>query len=208
MKNRLKFKRCANRVRRAGMTFVEVMVWIGVLTLLLSSMTLAIIHVYRSNSYIFERASSVLSARKGLENVMKLIREAQYGDAGSYPVEAIGPNSFTFYADNDNDDSVERIRIFLDGSDLKMGVIQAIGFPAEYNGPETVHTIARNIRNVDLGVDLFTYYDSSGNQVVDMNNVTKPVFVKARLISNTGKDANVDNYELEASAYMRNLKNK
>ncbi len=189
------------------MSLVEVIVWITILTLLMAAMTIAIINVYRNNSYTFERALAVLSVRRGLENVTSIVREATYSDSGGYPVVAFSANSFTFYADYDNDGSVEQVRLFLDGEDLNRGVVEPTGSPAVYTGGEAVSTIVDNIRNITLSRDLFTYYNDSGGEVTNMSSVLEPVFIKVDLIANTGKNPTVNDYELHGSAYMRNLKN-
>jgi len=189
------------------MSFIEVIVWIGVLTLLMAAMTIAIINVYRNNSYTFERAIAVLSVRKGLENITQTVREATYSNSGGYPIVALGANSFTFYADYDNDGSVEQVHIFLDGENLQRGIIEPTGSPAVYTGSEVVSTLVGNIRNIALSRDLFTYYDDAGAEVTVMSNILDPVFIKVDLIANTGKNPTVNDYELHGSAFMRNLKN-
>lgn len=177
------------------------------MTLLMAAMTIAIINVYRNNSYTFERALAILSVRKGLENTTEMVREATYSDSGAYPVVAFDANYLVFYMDYDIDGSVEQVRLFLEGEDLKRGVIEASGSPAEYTSSESVSTIVGNIRNLALGRDLFTYYDASGSEVVDMSAVLEPVFIEVDLVANTGEDATVSDYELKGSAFMRNLKN-
>ncbi len=200
-------KDCQLKTTTKGMSFVEVIVWIGILTLLMAAMVVAIINVYKGNSYIFERAIAVLSARKGLESATKLVREAQYSDSGGYPIVALSGNSLTFFVDYDNDDSVEQVRLFLDGESLRIGVVEPTGSPAEYIGSEVVKQIVNNVRNTTLGRDLFTYYDDSGVEVVNMSALLEPVFVSVDLITNTGKNPTVNDYELQGSAYIRNLKN-
>jgi len=189
------------------MSFIEVLVWIGILTLLMAAMVVAIINVYRNNSYTFERAIAVLSVRKGLENVTQTVREATYSDSGGYPVVVLNNNSFTFYADYDNDGQAEQVRLFLDGEDLNRGVVEPTGSPAVYTGSESVSTIVNNVRNIALGRDLFKYYDDAGTEVTVMGNILDPVFIKVDLIANTGNNPTVNDYELHGSAFMRNLKN-
>ena len=190
-----------------GMSLIEVIVWIGILTLLMAAMSTGIINVYRNNSYTFERALAVVSVRKGLEQTTQLVREATYSDSGGYPVVALSSDSFTFYADYDNDGQAEQVRFFLSGENLQRGTIEPSGSPAVYTGSETVKTIVDNVRNITLGRDLFTYYDAAGVQVTVMSNILDPVFIKVDLIANTGKNPTVNDYELHGSAFMRNLKN-
>lgn len=195
-----------HRLQR-GMSSIEVMVWIGVMTILMGTMTIAIINIYRSNSYTFERAIAIISVRRGLEQTTQLVREAVYSDSGGYPIVAISANSFSFYVDYDKDGDAEMVRIFLDGSVLKKGVVEPVGSPATYIGSEVVSTIVDSVRNVILSRDLFSYYDESGVEVVTMSNVLDPVFVEVDIVANTGKNPTVNDYELHGSAFIRNLKN-
>jgi len=190
-----------------GMSLIEVVVWIGVVTLLMASMTISIIQVYKSNSYTLQRVVGVISARRGMENVSVLIRQATYSDVGAYPIVSFGDNTMSFYVDEDGDSSAELVRIFLEGEDLNIGVIEPAGSPITYDGTESVSTIVSNIRNVALNRELFTYYNSSGAEVTDQSAVLEPVYVDIDLVANTGKNPTVNDYELKGSAFMRNLKN-
>lgn len=190
-----------------GMMFVEVVVWIGIMVMITSVMTLAIINIYKSSSYTFSRAEAVYSARRGLEEVSQLVREATYSDSGGYPIIAIATSTMTIYADYDNDGSAERVRIYLDGDTLNRGVIEPAGIPAVYTGAEATSTIVHNIQNITASRNMFTYYDRSGAEVTDFDAVLEPVFVDVALVANTGRNAYVSDYELRGSAFMRNLKN-
>jgi type II secretory pathway pseudopilin PulG len=200
-----------NHIRRInannGMSLIEVIVWIAVVALLMSSMTLGILQIYSSNSYTLQRVVGVISARKGLNESVRLLRKATYSDTGAYPIVSFADNSVTFYVDKDNDNSAELVRLFLDGESLKVGVIEPAGIPATYTGTETINTLVNNVRNITLGVNLFTYYGSDGVEVIDQSAVLEPVFIEVELIANTGKNPTVDDYELKGSAFMRNLKN-
>ena len=175
--------------------------------MLVAAMTVSIIQVYRGNSYTLHRVVGVISARRGLEQVSGLLRKATYSDAGAYPIVAFGDNSVMFYVDKDGDSSAELVRVFLDNSDLKVGTVEPSGTPATYNGTESISTIVSNIRNVVLGQELFTYYDSAGAEVADQSAVLEPVYIEIGLVANTGKNPTVNDYELKGSAFMRNLKN-
>ncbi len=189
------------------MSFIEVLVWIAVVALLMSSITLGILQVYKSNSYTLQRVIGVISARKGLEESIRLIRKATYSDSGAYPIVSFADNSISFYVDKDNDGDAELVRIFLSNEDLKIGIIEPSGIPATYVGEEQINTLVTNIRNLTLGTKMFTYYNNDGLEVIDQSAVLEPVYVKINIIANTGKNPTVDDYELKGSAYMRNLKN-
>ncbi len=190
-----------------GMSLIEVLVWIVVVALLMSSITIGILQIYKSNSYTLQRVIGVISARKGLEESVRLIRKATYSDSGAYPIVSFADNSITFYVDKDNDGDAELVRIFLSNEDLKIGIIEPNGIPATYFGEEQINTLVTNIRNLTLGTKMFTYYNNDGIEVIDQSAVLEPVYVKINIIANTGKNPTLDDYELKGSAYMRNLKN-
>lgn len=190
-----------------GMSMIEVVVWIGVTIILFAGMVLAIINIYRGNSYTMERALAVTSARRGVEELVHLIREASYSDSGAYPLIAFGPNTVTFYADYDNDGSSEQVRIFLEDRQINRGIIEPSGTPAEYTGTETISTIVYDIKNSEIHQDLFTFKNASGVTVTNYANILAPTFVVISLTAHTGRNPFVSDYELRGSAFMRNLKN-
>jgi len=96
-----------------GFTFIETIVVITIFTLLIGAIFGFIIILYRTQSYAWEQSVAIDEARRGIEIMVKEIREARSGDDGSYPIEKAGDKEFIFYSDIDNDETTEKVRYFL-----------------------------------------------------------------------------------------------
>lgn len=75
-----------------------------------------IVVIYQTHSYEWEQAVAIDEARRGIETMIKEIREARAGDDGSYPIVLTGDKEFIFYSDIDKDGTTERVRYFLGAS--------------------------------------------------------------------------------------------
>jgi len=191
---------------RAGFTLIETVAVIGITALVFAAVSWAIVSFYRANSYIIHQAYAVGSARKGTEVMTREIREATYSDTGGYPVVSADTSEFVFYSDVDRDNSIERVRYFLDGTDFKRGEIKASGDPLVYNAAnEKISVLSEYVRNTG-SQPIFTYYDSSGNEVSDLSNVADITLVKTRLVVNVIEGRAPEEFTLRSTAQIRNLK--
>lgn len=188
-----------------GMTMVEVIVWIAVVTLILLALTTSILQFYRTNKYAIEQASATAAAQRGEERVVRVIREAAYSSQGAFPVVSIAANDFSFYADVDADPLIERVRYYISDTSLVQGVTDAVGDPPNYPGPEATSTVAEHVRNVSAGVPLFRYYDETGAEITNFSQWTKVRFVKISIVTNVDPLKVPDQLTLESSAALRNL---
>jgi len=68
---------------------------------------------YRSGEYISGQAIAIDEARRGVDAMAKEIREARYGEDGSYPIEKAGGKEFVFFSDIDQDGQTEKVRYYL-----------------------------------------------------------------------------------------------
>ena len=190
-----------------GFTLIETVVAVSIFSLILGSFVGSISFFYRSNTHALEQAFAVNSARKGIEQMMKDIRKAAYSDEGSYPVIAIADETFSFYSDTDTDDYVEKVRYFLDDTNLKRGIVNSSGSPLSYDDDdEVIATISDNVRNSAQSVALFTYYNASGTPVTNIASTTDVVFVSADIIVNVNPLNTVSDFRLRSSATMRNIR--
>ena len=96
-----------------GFTIIETLVAIAIFALALGVMTNFIVMAYRIHNFGWQQSVAIDEARKGIETMVKEIREARLGDDGSYPIEYAGDKEFIFYSDIDKDDETERVRYFL-----------------------------------------------------------------------------------------------
>lgn len=189
-----------------GMTFIEVLVWISVFLAAMWAIVGSILSFYRANTYTLEQAQAVSEARRSIEKVVGTMREATYSNEGAYPIISIADNSISFYADIDADPVAERVRYFIEGNELKQGVIDPIGDPPNYAVAETVTIVAYFIRNISQGVTAFRYYDAAGAQIADMNDITDVRFVRIDTVVNVSPDKLPNELTMRSSATFRNLR--
>ncbi|MBI2618075.1 type II secretion system protein [Candidatus Kaiserbacteria bacterium] len=190
-----------------GFTLIETVVALSVFTVILGSFVGSISFFYRSNAHALEQAFAVNSARKGIEQMMKDVRKAAYSDEGSYPVIAIADDAFSFYSNVDTDSYVEKVRYFLDDTNLKKGIVNSSGSPLIYDdGTEEVFILSDNVRNDAQSVVLFSYYNASGTPVTNTASTTDVIFVTADIIVNVNPLNVVNDFRLRSSATMRNIR--
>lgn len=96
-----------------GLTLIETLVTIAVFSLVMGAMVSFIIMTYRAQTYTWHQSIAVDEARKGIETMVKELREAREGDDGSYPIEKAEDKEIIFYSDIDQDKQTERVRYFL-----------------------------------------------------------------------------------------------
>lgn len=184
---------------------------IAVFSLAMSLLISFVIYVYRSYGYNFEQIAAINEARKGIETMVREIREAQYGEDGSYPLEEAGNSQFIFYSDVDKDASVERVRYFLDGTDFKKGVVEPSGDPPQYIlEDEVVKILSIYVRNESTPI--FAYYngdwplDIINNPLPTLTRLTDTKLMHVYLKINADPNRPPDNFELESDVQIRNLK--
>ncbi len=197
------------KITHKGMTLIEMLMAISIFSIIILAVTYSAAAFYRYNAYGLEQAQAVDSARRGIEPSINNIREATYSDEGAYPVISATANSFSFYSDINGDNSIEKIRLYLDTSSntFKRGVIKSAGDPPVYDGqPETIVVLADNVRNIEQAVDIFKYYDNTGIEITNLSNVSSVAFVKMSVVVNINPVRSPNDFTLRASAALRNLK--
>lgn len=193
------------RPAQSGMTLIETIVWIAVLVILFEALGFTLTYFYKTNRYTLEQANAVTSGQRGLEHMMKVIREGAYSSQGAFPVVSIAANDFVFYADVDSDPLIERVHYYLSGTDLMVGITEPVGNPPDYTGAETSNKVADHIRNASQGTSLFRYYDELGTEITNYANWAHTRFVKVSLVVNIDETTLPNQLVLTSSAAMRNL---
>ncbi len=189
-----------------GFTLVEVLVLISITTLLSITLDTLIVNFYKANSFLLEQTAATDNARRGLRTSFQNLRQATYGEDGSYPIQTAATSSILFYSDVDNDGSVEKIRLYLLNNAFYRTVTEATGLPLMYTGTTSTTTIASYIRNATSS-PIFRYYDSDG---VLISSSTVPVIDIAAISTSLQIDLNPlrapDILTLEETATLRNLR--
>lgn len=94
-------------------SLIETIISIFVFSILLLLIGGLVLILYSTHSYQWQQALAVSEAKRGLEIMVKEIREAREAENGAYPIELAGEKEFVFYSDIDNDGKTERVRYFL-----------------------------------------------------------------------------------------------
>lgn len=187
-------------------SLIETLVVVAIVGAVGIALSVVILQGYKGNAYVFEAASSVDAARRGLFTALQNLREATYGQDGAYPVASAATSTVTFYADVDQDGPVERVRVYLSGTTLYRGVTNAGGNPPSYTGqPETVQTVVAYVRN-GTTTPLFAYYDSSGALLTAPIDVSRVSFVTMDIRTDLNPTRAPNVYQLTGSATLRNLR--
>jgi type II secretory pathway pseudopilin PulG len=189
-----------------GMTLIETVVWVSVTLSAMLAIVTSVQYFYRTNNYAVEQAAAVSSAQRGIETMVKTMREASYSSNGAYPVIAIATSSVAFFADIDNDPYIERLRFFVEGNSLKRGIIDPSGDPPVYTNPETIVSVSDYVRNFDQNVTTFRYYDVNGALMTNLNDISALRFIEVTIVVNINPFRLPNQFTLRSTAALRNLR--
>lgn len=191
------------RSRRRGFTMVEMLVVISITAAVGLAVTTMIQYFYQKNAYLLEQTDALDNARRTMMNAVHALREASYGDDGSYPIASAGTSTITFFADLNNNGSVEKVRYYISNNSLYRGVTTSAGSPPSYTGqPEVITTVAGYVRNGST-TPLFTYFDDVGSTTTSVSEISS-VTISAWIDLNPNRAPNV--FNLAETATLRNLR--
>ncbi|NTV44393.1 MAG: hypothetical protein HGA67_01705 [Candidatus Yonathbacteria bacterium] len=190
-----------------GLTLVETLVAIAAGTATIIALSGFVLSFYRTNTYAIEQSFAVNSARRGIERMVRDMRETTYSDEGAFPIITASPYTLYFYSDVDRDTNVERIRFYLENGLLKKEQTKSVGDPPTYTGGTTVTTVVSDyVRNSALSVPLFKYYNAAGVEITNPSNIRDVVFVTVNVVVNINPLRLPSDFSLRSSATLRNLK--
>lgn len=192
-----------------GFTLVELLVAMGIFTLIITGVVWLLITAFRSRNIIWEQLDTQSEGRKIIQDFSNELRSANYSSIGAYPIEKAEDNQIIFYTNMDSDSYRERVRYFLDSGTLKKGIIKPIGSPMEYlSENEEVIDIVHNIAN--NGAGLFSYYDKSyegeGEAMSDPVSINSIRMVKFNLMLEEDPTVSPAPLIIEGKVMVRNLK--
>jgi len=194
----------SNGVKK-GFTLIETILTIVIFALTMGAITSFVVLGYRTQSYTWQQSLAIGEARKGIEIMVKEIREARGGDDGSYIIEKADNFEFIFYSDIDKDAAAERVRYFIDGSNFEKGVIDPQGFPVQYpSANEQISILSQYVRNQP---PIFHYYDGNGEELTELPARLKDTkLMKVYLVINVNPNRPPQDFVLESAVQIRNLK--
>lgn len=191
---------------KKGFTLIELLVAMSIFIVLL---LLAANFVSRGLQAKRKSSAKIVAteeAQRSLRDITKEIRKSIQSDRGDYNLDLVNEQELSFYSDINDDGSAEKVRYFLDSTNFKKGVIEAINNPPEYiPANETIKIAARYINNQSDAV--FSYYDEDNNLIGDpINNKDLIKLIKVNLKFNFDPNDNSGDYEIATAAQIRNLK--
>lgn len=190
---------------RRGFTLLETVVWIAALIAAMIAVVSSITYFYRTDRFVIDQASATASAQRGVDKMVRVIREASYSANGAYPIISMTNTSFSFYADTNNDGFAEQVRYTLQGDDIIEGIISPIiGSASPYSGTESTSVLSEYVRN-DAATPLFKYYDQTGTLMTTLTDVDSLRFVVVTVVADIDPVRSPTLLTLRSSAALRNL---
>jgi type II secretory pathway pseudopilin PulG len=189
-----------------GFTFVEMLVTIATFAIIMIVIVNSVLLFYRANSVALQQSFQIESARRGIELMVRDLREATYGDDGTFPLASIASTSITFYSDTDRDNAIERIHYELSDNALFRSVAEPAGNPPSYTSAAATSTVSDYVRNTEEAVPVFRYYNASGVEIENYDEIIDVVSVTVALVVNVQPIRAPEEFTLRSSATLRNLR--
>jgi len=195
----------------AGFTLVEILV-AQLLLVIVLSLTYWLWQTFMqtaSTSYTGLRNISLLMA--DLRVMTNHLREARDGEDGSYPLVIANDQEVAIFSDIDGDLVTERVRYFLEGTEMKRGVVEPTGDPPGYQlSNEQITIIGERIM---VGTaPIFTYYNESwpgeveSNPLPIGNRLLNTRYIEVSLVVGQSEVDGWQPAEVTTGVHLRNLK--
>lgn len=195
-----------------GMSLVEMLMAIAILSLGMGGVTLLFINSWTNNKFILETGNASRMASRGANDIVSDLRKVRQADNGDFPVEAADDFDLKVYLDIDNDGATERVHYYLSGSTLYRGVTDPVsGLPITYpNSDDSTTTLATAVVNTSSD-PIFIYYnadyptDTVNNPLSTPASVSQVRMVRVHLMINIDPFHAPDHINIESLAQLRNL---
>lgn len=191
-----------NSKKPKGFTLVETIVTVAIFVIAMGVVSGVIVYSYRIHGYVFQQSLAVSEARRGIETMVKEIREARAGEDGSYLIEEAGTSTFIFYSDVDHDLEVEKVKYYVEGTDFIKELFDPVGFPPEYSSSSQKIYLSKYVRNVP---PIFTYLDEEGNELAYPARKKKTKIIQVYLEINVNPSRIPTPFCLKSAVRPRNL---
>jgi len=189
---------------KKGLSLVETLIAVAIFALGVVTIFEFVRMGYFTKDYTFQQALTIEEARRGIETMLKEIREAKSGEDGSFAIEKAEDFEFVFFSDIDNDGETERVRYFLEGTDFKKGVIDPEGWPPTYpSSSEKIYILSQYVQN---SPPIFKYFDENGNELGPPANLKDTKLMRIYLVVNINPRRPPQDFVLETDVQLRNLK--
>lgn len=191
-----------------GLSFAEMIVVLSLFSILSFVIMNAVASFYRYNAYTVAQSYQVEHARRGVDFLVRDLREMTYADNGAFPLVSMASTSIRFYSDIDRDNSVELVEYELNGTTLYKYIYDAGGTPPSYDTDEADETIiiSEYVQNLLQDQPIFTYHDAAGATMSLPAASTDVRHVDVSIIVNIDPVRDPGEFMLRSSASLRNLK--
>lgn len=192
-----------------GVGFAEMIVVVAIFSVISIAVANFGAEIFNFNSTAGSNLTAQSEGRRVIKTMVKELRSISPSSSGSYALSQVGTSSIIFFTDTNNDGVKERIRYFLQGTEIKRGVIVPSGNPLSYTASgETIITIIRGVQNGNTPI--FEYFDQSytgsSSALAQPVQATAVRLVKINLIldSDPNKEGGIINVTSQVT--LRNLK--
>jgi type II secretory pathway pseudopilin PulG len=194
--------------KNSGMTLVEVVVLIGVYTLLSLAIAGSVTSLYQQNSYALAQSNEIENARRGMTQWNRDAKEMRTAEDGTFPIVLIEEHHFGYFSDTDQDEDIEYVEYILEDTTLTKYSYEPTGSPPVYDfsDPTSEEVLSLYVQNINQGTSTFKYYDNAGNQLNSTSPIIDVRYITAQIIVNIDPLRSPGEFMLRSSIAPRNLK--
>lgn len=198
------------RASLRGMSLVELIVAMGIMSVVMLGMSAFLASIWRTQSFTMRTGQDSFTASRGVEGIVDLIRNAQTGADGSFPVAKATETEFSFFADENHDGTIERVHLFYDTSTtpktIKYGVTNpTTATPPTYQTNDaSVSVIATSVVN-DASKPVFSYYNNANAALSATPTLSSVRMVHVSIFVDANPSASSHAVEISSFASLRNL---
>lgn len=198
---------------KKGVTLVEMLVAIAVVTIVMTGVTLLFTQAWKINAFTYRQSIATLSASQGAQVFAREVRQARQSDAGDYALVSGTDTEMTLFADLDKDGDVERLHYYFDepSGELRKGITDPTGSPPTYAvGDDETAVVASNVVN-ESTEPIFRYYNDEWPENTTDNPLTTPIspqdvrIVEINLFVDSDLDREPGRTEIKTFSAFRNL---
>ncbi len=192
-----------------GVSLAEMVVVIAIFGIISVAVANFGSEIFNFNSTAGSNLTAQSEGRRVLKTMVKELRSVSPSSVGSYALNQVATSSIIFYSDIDDDGLKERIRYFLQDTNLKRGVVKPSGNPLSYNlANENLITLATGVANG--ATPIFEYFDQnytgSSSALLEPVQATSVRLVKINLILDKDPNKAGGIINVTSQVTLRNLK--
>lgn len=202
------------RKRLKGLTLVEMLVAIFILSAGMLGFSLLFSSSWKTNKFILETGVTSIRVNRASTEIINNLRKVRQADNGDYPIESGDDFDIQVYLDIDNDGVTERVHYWLD--DVNDRLMRGIREPSAAQPPTyaagdgTTSIIAEYVVN-DATQPLFYYYnenypgDTVNNPLATPTSIGDVRLVRVLIRMNIDPIKAPNNINVESFVDLRNL---